>query len=103
METSKFRVFEGELSTEEGQMQVIRQVKRTFCFLKNCVNSSYDPLPLVEACRTLRLDADVMQQHDASEVYFKLLDRIEEGTKVSCCCVTFAASSIFVVHRPLPS
>lgn len=103
METSKFRVFEGELSTEEGQMQVIRQVKRTFCFLKNCVNSYYDPLPLVEACRTLRLDADVMQQHDASEVYFKLLDRIEEGTKVSCYCVTFAASSIFVVHRPSPS
>ena len=67
---------------EEGRLQVIRQVKRTFCFLKKCVNSYYDPLSLVEACRTLRLDSDVMQQNDASEVFYKLLDRIEEGTKV---------------------
>ena len=80
-ETRSFRLFDGAVSQEEGRLQVIRQVKRTFCFLKNCVNSYYDPLSLVEACRTLQLDADVMQQHDASEVFYKLLDRIEGALK----------------------
>ena len=68
-------------ASQEAAFCVVEQLQRTFCFMKYSKKRFYDPLPLVEACKTLNLNFNVFQQNDASEFYDKLLDRIEMTTK----------------------
>ncbi|KAH9155126.1 hypothetical protein AeRB84_002882 [Aphanomyces euteiches] len=67
------------LSGDEATVEVLRQVQRTFWYLKESEMRYYNPKALVEACKCLNLEFSVYQQNDASEFCDKLLDRLEIG------------------------
>jgi len=62
-------------------MEVLRQLQRTFRFLLDSRKGCYDPIPFVESCAALKLEFPVTSQNDASEFYDKLLDNLEISLK----------------------
>ena len=80
-ETGQFTILERELEGEEATCEVLRQVQRTFCYLRDSEMRYFDPKALVDACKCLNLEFSVYQQNDASEFCDKLLDRLESGLK----------------------
>jgi ubiquitin C-terminal hydrolase len=85
-ETGRVRVIppEGEeplSEREESAYRVLDQLQRTFCFMKYSKKRFFDPVELVEACKTLNLNFNVYHQNDAAEFFDQLLDRIETATK----------------------
>ncbi|OQS02233.1 ubiquitin-specific protease [Thraustotheca clavata] len=69
------------LEGDDATVEVLRQVQRTFWYLKDSEMRYYNPKALVEACKCLNLEFSVYQQNDASEFCDKLLDRLETGLK----------------------
>ncbi|KDO28586.1 hypothetical protein SPRG_06442 [Saprolegnia parasitica CBS 223.65] len=69
------------LEGDDATVEVLRQVQRTFWYLKDSEMRYYNPKALVEACKCLNLEFSVYQQNDASEFCDKLLDRLEIGLK----------------------
>ena len=67
--------------SQEAAIRIVEQLQRTFCHMAYSKKRFFDPLPLVEACKTMNLNFNVFQQNDATEFYDKLLDRIEMSTK----------------------
>ncbi|KAF0685065.1 Aste57867_22993 [Aphanomyces stellatus] len=67
------------MSGDEATVEVLRQVQRTFWYLRESEMRYYNPKALVEACKCLNLEFSVYQQNDASEFCDKLLDRLEIG------------------------
>jgi len=56
----------------------MRQMQRTFCFLRDSELQSFDPALLVESCRDLGLHFRVQAQNDTTEFLEKLLERLEK-------------------------
>lgn len=67
--------------SQEAATRVVEELQRSFVYMAHSKKRFFDPLHLVEACKTLDLSFTVFQQNDASEFYDKLLDRIEMCTK----------------------
>ena len=82
-ESGEFRILLPELKGEEATIEVLRQVQRTLCYLKDSERRYFNPKELVEACKCLNLEFSVYQQNDASEFCDKLLDRLEFGLKTT--------------------
>jgi len=85
-ETGLVRVIpeEGEeplSESEDAAYRVLEQLQRAFCFMKLSKRRFFDPLPFVDACKSLNLNFNVYHQNDAAEFYDQLLDRIETATK----------------------
>jgi ubiquitin carboxyl-terminal hydrolase 9/24 len=80
-ENGRYAILEEELSKEEATLEVLRQIQKTFCFLRDSEVRFFNPKALVEACKCLNLEFSVYQQNDASEFCDKLLDRLEIGLK----------------------
>lgn len=62
---------------ESYNLEVLRQLQRTFRFLQDCNKGCFDPINFVEACAALKLQFPVTSQNDTSEFYDKLLDNLE--------------------------
>ncbi|GLD98477.1 hypothetical protein PINS_up007174 [Pythium insidiosum] len=80
-ENGRFIILQPELTGTEATLEVLRQVQRTFCYLRDSEMRYYNPKALVDACKCLNLEFSVYQQNDASEFCDKLLDRLETGLK----------------------
>ncbi|TMW63070.1 hypothetical protein Poli38472_005688 [Pythium oligandrum] len=98
-ENGRYAILHAELSGAEATMEVLRQVQRTFCYLRDSEMRYYNPKALIDACKCLNLEFSVYQQNDASEFCDKLLDRLEtalkstpQGTK--CLNHTFGGKQI---------
>jgi len=83
----RFRIAPNEddeplMPVQENAIRVVEQLQRTFCFMKHSKKRFFDPILLVDACKTLDLQYLVMQQNDAAELFDKLLDRVELVAKV---------------------
>ena len=74
-------VSEEQGNTDKGE--VIRQLQRAFLFMQDGRQGCFDPYPFVLACHCLNLNFRVTSQNDATELYDKVVDCIEEGMKGS--------------------
>lgn len=80
-ENGQFQILPPELSGEDATLEVLREVQRTFYYLKDSKMRYFDPRSLVDISKTLNLEFSVYQQNDASEYCDKLIDRLEMGLK----------------------
>lgn len=80
-ENGRYAILQSELTGTEATLEVLRQVQRTFCYLRDSEMRYFNPKALVESCKCLNLEFSVYQQNDASEFCDKLLDRLETGLK----------------------
>lgn len=80
-ETGKYSVLPVERKGDDATLEVLREIQKTFCYLKDSEMKYYDPRSFVEGCKCLNLEFSVYQQNDASEFCDKLLDRLETGLK----------------------
>nr|CCA20199.1 predicted protein putative [Albugo laibachii Nc14] len=82
-ENGRYAILAPELTGTEATLEVVRQLQRTFCYLRNSEMRFFNPKALVDACKCLNLEFSVYQQNDASEFCDKLLDRLETGLKTT--------------------
>ncbi|CCI44983.1 unnamed protein product [Albugo candida] len=82
-ENGRYAILPPELTGTEATLEVVRQLQRTFCYLRNSEMRFFNPKALVDACKCLNLEFSVYQQNDASEFCDKLLDRLETGLKTT--------------------
>ena len=68
-------------NTDKGE--VIRQLQRAFLFMHDGRQGCFEPYPFVMACNCLNLNFRVTSQNDATELYDKIVDCIEDGMKGS--------------------
>lgn len=80
-ENGRFVILQSELTGTEATLEVLRQVQRTFSYLRDSEMRYFNPKALVDSCKCLNLEFSVYQQNDASEFCDKLLDRLETGLK----------------------
>lgn len=82
-ENGRYAILQSELTGAEATLEVLRQVQRTFCYLRDSEMRYFNPKALVESCKCLNLEFSVYQQNDATEFCDKLLDRLETGLKTT--------------------
>ncbi|DAZ98627.1 TPA: hypothetical protein N0F65_000822 [Lagenidium giganteum] len=82
-ENGRYAILPTELTGPEATLEVLRQVQRTFCYLRDSEMRYFNPKALVDSCKCLNLEFSVYQQNDASEFCDKLLDRLETGLKAT--------------------
>lgn len=80
-ENGRYAILPMELTGKEGTMEVLRQVQRTFCHLRDSEMRYFNPKELLESCKVLNLEFSVYQQNDASEFCDKLLEHLEIALK----------------------
>uniref|UniRef100_K3X8D4 USP domain-containing protein n=1 Tax=Globisporangium ultimum (strain ATCC 200006 / CBS 805.95 / DAOM BR144) TaxID=431595 RepID=K3X8D4_GLOUD len=80
-ENGRYVILQSELTGTEATLEVLRQVQRTFSYLRDSEMRYFNPKALVDSCKCLNLEFSVYQQNDASEFCDKLLDRLETGLK----------------------
>lgn len=82
-ENGRYVILQPELVGIDATLEVLRQVQRTFCYLRDSEMRYFNPKALVDSCTCLNLEFSVYQQNDASEFCDKLLDRLETGLKTT--------------------
>lgn len=82
-ENGRYAILQSELTGAEATLEVLRQVQRTFCYLRDSEMRYFNPKAFVESCKCLNLEFSVYQQNDATEFCDKLLDRLETGLKTT--------------------
>lgn len=82
-ENGRYVILQPELTGIDATLEVLRQVQRAFCYLRDSEMRFYNTKALVDSCTCLNLEFSVYQQNDASEFCDKLLDRLETGLKTT--------------------
>ncbi|CAI5731169.1 unnamed protein product [Hyaloperonospora brassicae] len=82
-ENGRFVILQAELTGTHATLEVLRQLQRTFCYLRDSEMRYFNPKAFVDSCTCLNLEFSVYQQNDATEFCDKLLDRLETGLKTT--------------------
>lgn len=82
-ENGRYVILQPEMTGIDATLEVLRQVQRTFCYLRDSEMRYFNPKALVDASTCLNLEFSVYQQNDATEFCDKLLDRLEIGLKTT--------------------
>ncbi|KAK1945476.1 putative ubiquitin carboxyl-terminal hydrolase FAF-X [Phytophthora citrophthora] len=82
-ENGRYVILQPELTGTEATLEVLRQLQRTFCYLRDSEMRYFNPKAFVDSCTCLNLEFSVYQQNDATEFCDKLLDRLETGLKTT--------------------
>ncbi|CEG36029.1 ubiquitin carboxyl-terminal hydrolase partial [Plasmopara halstedii] len=82
-ENGRYVILQPELTGINATLEVLRQLQRTFCYLRDTEMRYFNPKAFVDSCSCLNLEFSVYQQNDATEFCDKLLDRLETGLKTT--------------------
>ncbi|KAJ8577395.1 hypothetical protein ON010_g1808 [Phytophthora cinnamomi] len=82
-ENGRYVILQPELTGPDATLEVLRQLQRTFCYLRDSEMRYFNPKAFVDSCTCLNLEFSVYQQNDATEFCDKLLDRLETGLKTT--------------------
>ncbi|CAI5715363.1 unnamed protein product [Peronospora destructor] len=82
-ENGRYVILQPELTGTDATLEVLRQLQRTFCYLRDSEMRYFNPKAFVDSCTCLNLEFSVYQQNDATEFCDKLLDRLETGLKTT--------------------
>ncbi|KAG1686533.1 hypothetical protein DVH05_006499 [Phytophthora capsici] len=82
-ENGRYVILQPELTGTDATLEVLRQLQRTFCYLRDSEMRYFNPKAFVDSCSCLNLEFSVYQQNDATEFCDKLLDRLETGLKTT--------------------
>ncbi|RLN64013.1 hypothetical protein BBJ29_002383 [Phytophthora kernoviae] len=82
-ENGRYVILQPELTGIDATLEVLRQLQRTFCYLRDSEMRYFNPKAFVDSCTCLNLEFSVYQQNDATEFCDKLLDRLETGLKTT--------------------
>lgn len=82
-ENGRYVILKPELTGTDATLEVLRQLQRTFCYLRDTEMRYFNPKAFVDSCTCLNLEFSVYQQNDATEFCDKLLDRLETGLKTT--------------------
>ncbi|OWZ18878.1 Ubiquitin-specific protease [Phytophthora megakarya] len=82
-ENGRYVILQTELTGTDATLEVLRQLQRTFCYLRDSEMRYFNPKAFVDSCTCLNLEFSVYQQNDATEFCDKLLDRLETGLKTT--------------------